>query len=227
MTAEKEGLIIRLTRNLVQEVSRLHCQLFPEAFLQEVGYGYEFQRDIFYDAMVHSKEAVCFLCLMGVKIVGFVGVVKDARHFYRQSVFLKHWGLFLKLACLTFLKRAGLISNFFDRAISVSRYLGKDGLSQIPWAVVCFGVLPEYRKTLEIDGRRIRVSRELFRVAAEQFKKWGAEQFKLFTPTENKVALIFYSHRGGKVSGTFNSLKDSHVGIWFDTEEVLQRLGFF
>jgi hypothetical protein len=160
---------------------------------------------------------------MDGRIVGFMTLVKDARRFYFYDVVLRHLRGLSKLAFLSCLRKPSTLLSFVDRAFTVVRFSKGRASGGVSPAIISFGVLRDMREPMEIDGRQGRISLELFKLAAQQFQEWGAGQFKVYTPKKNRVAVIFYLQRGGKISEPIDSFEGAQVVISFDMAEVLRR----
>ena len=212
-------MIVKLDPSRIDEVSRVHDALDPDSFLHGAGYGQRFKREIFYPAIVRSPDAACFIYLFEGKIVGYLGLVKNAGQFYCRETILKNFFRVLTLSFLAFLNRPGVLFEVPAQIFSINRYLKEGRLTQIQAAMVSFGVLEAYRNPLLKEGRKVRISHELFEAAARQFKVWRCSNFKLYTAGKNKAALAFYLQLGGR----FTDSLGSQVGFYFDTEEVLRE----
>jgi hypothetical protein len=215
-------MIIALKKDRLDEVCQVHESVDPGSFLHDAGYGLHFKKEVFYDAILNSKEAACLLYLIHDRIAGFLPMVRDADRFHRTDVVSKHLFQFCTLLCRALLRKPSIMAEFINQSLTISNYLKQDRLSSVPHAIVGFGVSESHRGLVEKDDGHSRVSHELFVTAARQFKAWGAREFKLFTPSANKPALIFYLQHGGQVSGSFNPRNQPQVGIYFETETVLR-----
>lgn len=216
-------MVIKLDSNYIDEVAQIHESIDPTSYLHEAGYGSHFKKAIFYRAVIGSKEASCFIYLADNRVVGFLVAAKDANRFYRYEILARHFLPFLRLTAMATLRNPrAMIGDFFNQLFAVSGFLKSDELAQIPGAMIAFGVLKEHRAIAENDFL-VRPSVELMLAAAKQFKAWGARQFKTYSASSNKEALIFYLQRGGKISCSFNALNHPQIGLCFDTEEVIQR----